>query len=227
MKPKAGLRLDGPSDAIVPGKPEDSPLIARVTAADDAEAMPPKGGRLSAAEVQVLKDWIREGGRYAEPPGRRTELADDLTSLRRVTLDTVGVVPSPEEVAAFLADQSPERRARLIDRLLADPRRADHWVGYWQDVLAEKAVVVAAAFLGVNYALRPLPRRPGQPVDATKPVPTRRPARRQAVPRSENEQRTGRQTSPLRQTQSDQSDAQARHDRDSRVAVRGVSEGNG
>ncbi len=64
-------------------------------------------------------------------------LADDLTFLRRVTLDTVGVPPTRDEIAAFLADPGAERRSRAIDRLLADPRWADHWVGYWQDVLAE------------------------------------------------------------------------------------------
>ena len=67
-------------------------------------------------------------------PGAQT---DDDTFIRRVYLDTVGVIPAPHEIAEFRADRSPDRRARLIDRLLADPRWADHWVGYWQDVLAE------------------------------------------------------------------------------------------
>jgi len=64
-------------------------------------------------------------------------LTDDYAFLRRVTLDTVGVVPSAAEIAAFIADQNPGRRAVVIDRLLDDPRWADHWMGYWQDVLAE------------------------------------------------------------------------------------------
>lgn len=64
-------------------------------------------------------------------------LTSDTAFLRRVTLDTVGVVPSPEEIAAFLADTRYDRRVVVIDRLLEDPRWADHWVGYWQDVLAE------------------------------------------------------------------------------------------
>jgi len=64
-------------------------------------------------------------------------LTDDLTFLRRVTLDTVGLPPTPEQIAAFVADRSPDRRANVVKRLLADPSWADHWVGYWQDVLAE------------------------------------------------------------------------------------------
>lgn len=136
-KVKGDLRLDQPSKAIVPGKPEMSELIARITTADADEVMPPKGDRLTAAEVKVLTEWVKEGGQYVEPPGKVMPLSDDLSFLRRVTLDTVGVVPTLAEIESFQADRSPNRRLNVINRLLADPRRADHWVGYWQDVLAE------------------------------------------------------------------------------------------
>lgn len=63
--------------------------------------------------------------------------ASDEAFIRRLSLDIRGVVPSPEEIEAFLADTGPGRRERLIDAFLADPRWADHWTGYWQDVLAE------------------------------------------------------------------------------------------
>jgi hypothetical protein len=45
-----------------------------------------------------------------------------------VTLDTIGLLPTPEELAAFAADQSPDKRAKAIDRLLADSRWADQWM---------------------------------------------------------------------------------------------------
>ena len=64
-------------------------------------------------------------------------LTDDYAFLRRVTLDVLGVIPSPEQLDAFTRDKSKDRRARAIDRLLAEPGWADHWVSYWQDVLAE------------------------------------------------------------------------------------------
>jgi hypothetical protein len=54
-----------------------------------------------------------------------------------VTLDTVGVVPTLAEIDAFTKDTSKDKRPKAIDRLLKDPRWADHWMGYWQDVLAE------------------------------------------------------------------------------------------
>lgn len=66
-----------------------------------------------------------------------TELTDDMAFLRRVCLDVIGTIPTPQQIAEFQADTSPERRAKLIDRLLQHPGWADHWVSYWQDVLAE------------------------------------------------------------------------------------------
>jgi hypothetical protein len=69
-------------------------------------------------------------------------LADDAAFIRRLSLDIRGIVPSPEEIEAFLADKRPDRRDRLVDAFIADPRWADHWVGYWQDVLAENPNLV-------------------------------------------------------------------------------------
>ncbi|HYR58256.1 MAG TPA: DUF1553 domain-containing protein, partial [Chthoniobacteraceae bacterium] len=71
-------------------------------------------------------------------------LTDDASFLRRVTLDTIGLVPTPEELTAFLADASKDKRSRAIDRLLADSRWADQWIPYWQDVLAENPAILKA-----------------------------------------------------------------------------------
>lgn len=64
-------------------------------------------------------------------------LADDLTFLRRLALNTVGVIPSQDEMEHFLASPAATRRSEAIEYYLADDRWADHWVAYWQDVLAE------------------------------------------------------------------------------------------
>ena len=69
-------------------------------------------------------------------------LSSDLEFLRRSTLDVIGTIPTMEQIEAFLADREPGRRARWIDRLLDSDGWADHWVGYWQDVLAENPNVV-------------------------------------------------------------------------------------
>ncbi len=63
--------------------------------------------------------------------------AADAEFFRRLALDTIGVIPGPAEVESFLADTRPDKKAHAIDARLADPRWADHWMGYWQDVLAE------------------------------------------------------------------------------------------
>ena len=55
--------------------------------------------------------------------------------IRRVTLDLWGLPPSPREVAAFLADESPDAYARLLDRLLASPRYGERWGRHWLDVV--------------------------------------------------------------------------------------------
>ena len=71
-----GLRLDTPEGAaadlggytaIVPGSPEKSALVARITSTDPEEIMPPAGSgkKLKPHEVEILTQWIREGGKYA------------------------------------------------------------------------------------------------------------------------------------------------------------------
>ena len=55
--------------------------------------------------------------------------------LRRATLDVTGLLPTAEQARAFLADTGPDKRARAVDRLLADPAYADHWATKWADLL--------------------------------------------------------------------------------------------
>ena len=81
------------------------------------------------------KHVVSQSGGGLPPP--KNGISNDAAFLRRVTLDTIGLIPTAEEVSAFLANKSPDKRERAIDRLLADPRWADHWTSYWQDVLAE------------------------------------------------------------------------------------------
>ncbi len=66
----------------------------------------------------------------------RTAALDDQTFLRRVSLDLVGLLPSTAVAREFHEDSSPDKRAKLIDRLL-DNRRAyaEHWLTFWNDVL--------------------------------------------------------------------------------------------
>jgi hypothetical protein len=65
---------------------------------------------------------------------RPSPAADKRTLIRRSTFDLTGLPPTPEEVAAFLADRSPDAFARVVDRLLASPRYGERWGRYWLDV---------------------------------------------------------------------------------------------
>ncbi len=62
----------------------------------------------------------------------------DAEFIRRVSLDVTGSLPSVEETRAFLADVSPEKRARLVDRLLERPEYASFFAVKWADVLRNK-----------------------------------------------------------------------------------------
>ncbi|MEN9666632.1 MAG: hypothetical protein RLZZ326_2995 [Planctomycetota bacterium] len=54
--------------------------------------------------------------------------------VRRLHLDLLGLPPQPEELAAILADASPDWYETLVDRLLADPRHGERWGRHWMDV---------------------------------------------------------------------------------------------
>ena len=60
--------------------------------------------------------------------------ADRPRLLRRVTFDLIGLPPTPEELDAFLADDSPDAFAKVVDRLLASPRFGERWGRHWLDV---------------------------------------------------------------------------------------------
>lgn len=60
--------------------------------------------------------------------------ADRATWLRRATYDLIGLPPQPDDVRAFVADESPDARVRALDRLLASPRYGERWARHWLDI---------------------------------------------------------------------------------------------
>ncbi|GBD36629.1 hypothetical protein HRbin36_01754 [bacterium HR36] len=62
-------------------------------------------------------------------------ICDDATFLRRVTLDVTGLLPTPQEIRAFLADKDPSKRAKKIDELLERPGYAALWATKFMDIL--------------------------------------------------------------------------------------------
>jgi Protein of unknown function (DUF1553)/Protein of unknown function (DUF1549) len=87
----------------------------------------------SAARVNFIDDLVLRKLRdlHLAPSG----LSSDSTFIRRAYLDAAGILPPPDEVQAFLADQSPDKRARLVDRILSRPEWVDYWAYKWSDLL--------------------------------------------------------------------------------------------
>ncbi|MEY4199456.1 MAG: hypothetical protein RLZZ265_1196, partial [Verrucomicrobiota bacterium] len=66
---------------------------------------------------------------------RPSDVCDDATFLRRAHLDIIGTLPTAAEVRRFLADESSDKRAQLVDSLLKRPEFADFWALKWADLL--------------------------------------------------------------------------------------------
>src|SRR3984885_5407135 len=86
------------------------------------------------------KDWVRNPidnfilARLEKEELSPSQQADKRSLIRRVTYDLTGLPPSPAEVEAFVADNSPGAYEKVVDRLLASPRYGEHRAHYWLDV---------------------------------------------------------------------------------------------
>lgn len=83
---------------------------------------------------------------YGENKRRAMPRIDDRTFLRRVSLDITGTLPSPQEVEAFLADNSSNKRAAFIDKLLQSENFAHRWTTLFEDMFNNRLIVNAATF---------------------------------------------------------------------------------
>jgi mono/diheme cytochrome c family protein len=124
-KQRGGLRLDRKVDAmrggdsgavIVPGKSDESPLVRLVTAADGKNVMPPKGERLSATQIAILRAWIDQGARW--PDQESASDSEVWWSLRRLNRPSLPANGAKNPVDAFV-------RARLAEKGLKPSPEAD------------------------------------------------------------------------------------------------------
>src|SRR6185436_3099534 len=191
-KVKGGLLLDtrdgvlaggntGP--AVVPGNPDKSLLVQAVRYTNPDLQMPPKGEKLSEAQVADLVAWVKMGApdprtatvaqknwvdpnkkHWAFQPVTKPAIpqvkdeswaktpidkfivakldekglkpsppADKRTLIRRATFDLIGLPPTPIEVRAFLADESPDAFEKVLQRLLDSPHYGERWGRHWLD----------------------------------------------------------------------------------------------
>lgn len=92
--------------------------------------LPPVRAKAAHPVDRLLEPYF---ARHGVKPAKAV---DDRTFARRVYLDVVGLLPSPEEMDRFLAERGSDKRERLVTTLLADQRRyAEHWLTFWNDLL--------------------------------------------------------------------------------------------
>lgn len=82
------------------------------------------------------------------------EDADKVTLIRRVTFDLTGLPPTTQQVDEFLADNSAESFAKVVDRLLASPAYGEHWARHWLDVARYGESTGSARNLPLPHAWR-------------------------------------------------------------------------
>ncbi len=117
---------NGPTDE----KPETDPKDHWAFRAPIRRAVPKmkESGRVRNPIDAFLAAEREKHGLTPQPP------ADRATLLRRVTLDLIGLPPTREELAAFLADASPDAYEKVVERLLASPQYGERWGRHWMDV---------------------------------------------------------------------------------------------
>ncbi|HAH46292.1 MAG TPA: S-layer protein, partial [Planctomycetaceae bacterium] len=82
---------------------------------------------------------IKQLKRLNLPPSPQSNDADFI---RRAYVDTIGTLPTPEEVQAFVTDQSQDKRNQLINRLLDRPDFIDYWTYKWSDLLLVNGALI-------------------------------------------------------------------------------------
>jgi hypothetical protein len=152
------LRYEHDEVAMPPVEPLPAAVVDDFAAWVKDGATWPERLVVGASFVRAKKHWSFEPVQAVEPPAdpsgwsvnpidqfvraklRQRDLqpaapADKRTLIRRAAFDLTGLPPTPEEVDAFLADQSPDAFATVVDRLLSSPRYGERWARHYLDVV--------------------------------------------------------------------------------------------
>ena len=128
---------------------EDSGLVTAKRAGETA-VMVRFMGQVAISRVAVLPNWkidhyptLQKNNFIDELVQAKlqklrmvpSDLCSDEEFVRRVSLDVSGIIPSPEDVVAFVQDRNPNKRAALIDKLLDSSEHVDLWTMKWNDTL--------------------------------------------------------------------------------------------
>ena len=154
---------------IVPGDPNASEVVRRITSPDPAQRMPRHRDPLSAEEIETIRRWIAQGAKWEDHWAYIKPVAVPLPKvsdekwarngidrfvlarldkealapspaascdvlIRRVSLDLIGLPPTPEEAGAFCRNPSETAYQQVVERLLASPRYGEHRAAMWLDL---------------------------------------------------------------------------------------------
>ncbi|OFA03216.1 DUF1549 and DUF1553 domain-containing protein [Duganella sp. HH101] len=123
--------------AVLSAAPDDTPKAA---APANSKAWAYTTPQQPAAPIVKQKSWVRTPvdafvlAKLEEKGLKPSPDADRATFIRRATLDTWGLIPTPEEVRAFVNDKSPDAYEKLADRLLSSPHYGERQARRWLDL---------------------------------------------------------------------------------------------
>jgi hypothetical protein len=133
----AGVNLDG--KVTVAGHGEAAVSVWYSNKVASATILSPMSRKVDAGVFAAsprnnyIDDLVlKKLARLELPP---SPTCSDAEFIRRVYLDAAGILPTPAEVRAFLADRATDKRERLIDRILSRSETTDYWAYRWSDVL--------------------------------------------------------------------------------------------
>ncbi len=145
-------------------------LISSLPCLLQAQTLPTPALQLSQAEVMAaagridavalaLEQYDQERRMEGTPPAKQTPLklppqTDDTTYLRRTTLDLQARLPSAREIRAFMIDPDPEKRSKLVDRLLLSAASSDRRFLRLADMLRVKDTVLGVSLQPYSKWLR-------------------------------------------------------------------------
>ena len=146
---RSAIEFGGSNTSTAKASP-DAELVTRSHQKHDAASVTIDSDALAvAAEIDKL---IEAGWKKADIVP--APLADDAEWIRRATLDLIGRIPLAYEVLDFVDETSPDKRSRLIERLLGSPEYVQHQVNIWRDMLLGHPVKISIFTLAKVMNLR-------------------------------------------------------------------------
>ena len=138
------VTISGPGEGAIVAWYSSQIALARVTVPWANETPPP-----ASAPRNFIDELIDAKLALLRLPA--SPLCNDSEFVRRIYLDTIGTLPTPEETASFLGDVAPDKRDRLIAELLARPEFVDYWTYKWSDVLMLNGTLLRPQALKAYY----------------------------------------------------------------------------